>query len=339
MLGGCLALVFLCVVVMALHAYNRKNAVLTYSLEVGQPLPSPETLFGNENAVWYSEMPDLRTPGTYTLDARIGWRRKTLSLTVADTTPPVIEGAADLTVYVGESVAYRKNIVLHDNGGDENVILSVDTRQVDISKAGDYPVTYRAVDQAGNAAEAQIILHVKVYNQTEVDLYEKIDRVLSEITTDDMTREGKLRAIHEYIQNHIAYVSTSDKSDWIAEAYHALFVSGQGDCFSYFSAAKAFLTRLDIPFYEIQRTPGYTPDTHYWMLVNINEVPGEEAWYHYDTTRLRTTYDHSGCLLTEKQAQAYGVLRPYFFLYDKTGLPEVATQIITPTPALEPYYR
>ena len=90
-----------------------------------------------------------------------------------------------------------------------------------------------------------------------------------------------------------------------------------------------------IEYIEIQRTPGYTDDTHYWLLVNIAEDGEKARWYYYDPTELRhDEYDHSGCLLTLAQLQAYDRVRPCFYLHDTASLPPVCEEIITPTPEL-----
>lgn len=88
---------------------------------------------------------------------------------------------------------------------------------------------------------------------------------------------------------------------------------------------------------EIQRTPGLTSDTHYWLLVNIG-TKTSPRWYHYDCTRLRAEYNHSGCLLTDKQVRAYSKVRANFYAYDTGKYPASSTEIITRTPELEPYY-
>jgi hypothetical protein len=152
-----------------------------------------------------------------------------------------------------------------------------------------------------------------------------------------MTVEEKLRAAYDYIQAHISYVSDSDKSDWVRAAYESLFVTGSGDCFNYFAAAKAVICRLGLDYREIQRTPGLTEETHYWLMVNIGTSQNPQ-WYHYDCTRLRSEYNHSGCLLTDTQINAYNKVRPYFYAYDASQYPASATRIITQTPELEPYY-
>jgi len=69
---------------------------------------------------------------------------------------------------------------------------------------------------------------------------EKIGAVCDEILEPDMTKEQQLRAVYRYVYDHIAYVSDSDKSDWVRAAYDGLFVAGAGDCFNYAAAAQAF---------------------------------------------------------------------------------------------------
>ena len=141
-----------------------------------------------------------------------------------------------------------------------------------------------------------------------------------------MNTEAKLREVYRYIRTHIAYVSDSDKSDWMRAAYDTLFVTGSGDCFDFFAAAKIFLIRLGVDYYEIQRSPGVTADTHYWLLVNIGPADAPR-WYHYDCTRLRDDYI-TDCLLTDKQLRAYTRVRPGFYSYDASAYPASSTVII-----------
>ena len=124
--------------------------------------------------------------------------------------------------------------------------------------------------------------------------------------------------------------------DRVRIAYESLS-NGTGDCYAYDSVAIAFLSRLGVEYKEIQRTPGLTSDTHYWLLVNIG-TKTSPRWYHYDCTRLRAEYNHSGCLLTDKQVRAYSKVRANFYAYDTGKYPASSTEIITRTPELEPYY-
>lgn len=254
-----------------------------------------------------------------------------------DTTPPVITGTRDLTVYIGEAIAYRMYIDVADDSGEAT--LDVDSSRVDTSKAGVYAVVYTATDPSGNSSSVTIRVKVIKPGVSPDELNSALDGVTAKIIKPGMNKEAKARAVYEYVRNHISYVAASDKSDWRAEAYRALFLTGTGDCFSYFAAAKALLERLDIDTLDIQRSPGLLDETHYWNLINISDDPALERWYHFDTCRLRNDgYNHSGCLLTEAQIKAYSVVRKHFYAYDREGYPQASEEIITPTPEIEDYY-
>ena len=338
LLMGCVAVLLLGGLLLLLHGGNTRGRGIDYTLEAGMPLPDASDLCGISGASYPSDMPDLICPGEYHIEISTAQGRRTLLLTVVDTTPPAIEGVADITVYVGESVAYRKNITVTDNAGSEGVSLQVDSTAVNTAQQGAYTVIYSATDAAGNTASKTASVYVKTQNTNEPLLMDGVAKICGEILRPTMSNEDKLRAVYEYVQSNISYVNHSDKTDWVGEAYNGLFVTGSGDCFTYFAAAKAFLIYLDIPFIELQRAPGLTEETHYWMLVNISDTPGVRTWYHYDATRLRAEYNHSGCLLTDKQAQAYNKVRPHFYTHSTADLPATSDIIITDTPELEPYY-
>jgi len=334
---GCLIVILLGILLLALHSANLRGRSIPYTLEAGDELPSAATLCGVENASFADALPILTIPGEYAIPITTPHGRRTVLVTVQDTTPPTIEGAEDITVYVGESVAYRKNITVTDNAGDEGVTLTVDSTAVNTAAEGAYTVIYTATDRAGNTISATASVYVKTQNVNESLLFDQVSRVCDEILTAGMSTEDKLRAVYNYVQTTISYVNHSDKTDWVGEAYNGLFVTGTGDCFTYFAAAKAFLIHLDIQFIELQRAPGLTEETHFWMLVNISDTPGVRTWYHYDATRLRAEYNHSGCLLTDQQALAYNKVRPHFYTHN-TDCPATSDIIITETPELEAYY-
>jgi len=257
-----------------------------------------------------------------------------------DNEPPQIIGVRNLTVYLGEAIAYRKNITLTDNNGDDGVFLNIDSSKVDLSTPGTYAATYIATDKAGNESRETIFVTVVESQISLEELNSKLDSVIAVIIRNDMNTEEKIRAVYEYVQSHMSYVSDSDKSDWRAEAYRALFVSGSGDCFSFFAASKAFFERLGIVSLDVQRTPGLVEQTHYWSIVNISDDVNNNVWYYYDSCPLRSEYNHSGCLLTEIQIEAYNKVREHFYTYDRDTYRGViiSEKIITPTPELESFY-
>ena len=254
---------------------------------------------------------------------------------VRDTTPPIIHGVRDRSALCGEGVVLRDGIELSDDCPGE-ISLHVDASAVDNRKEGVYEVIYTATDAAGNTTHARGSVYIYAMAVSEQMLNDKIDELLLRLDAPNKDKETLCRGIYACIQASLRYVADADQSDWMRAAYTSLFVSGQGDCFSYFAAAKALLQRAGIEYIEIQRTPGYTDDTHYWLLVNIAEDGQTARWYYFDPTELRhDEYDHSGCLLTSAQLQAYDRVRPYFYLHDTAGLPPVCDEIITPTPELD----
>lgn len=264
-------------------------------------------------------------------------RKQSITATLTminDTTPPEIHGLKELMAYVGEGVAYRGGITLTDNC-DSEVTLEVDSSAVDTSKEGVYPVFYWARDAAGNTSVQETKVHVYAERITREMLYAQIDPIAERLGLWGLGKEDQARAVYGFVHTDagIVYVDTSDKTDWVREAYFCL-MNRQGDCFSYFALSKAFFERLGIENLDIQRTPGFTDDTHYWSLINIAKAGDPARWYHYDATRLRGV-SYSGCLLTDAQVDAFSRLRPSFYLYDRSGYPTTSSVIITERPDLE----
>ncbi len=72
-----------------------------------------------------------------------------------DTEPPVISGAADLSIDEGLTLEYLNGITVTDNK-DENPTLIVDDSQVDLNQGGEYEAVYIATDKDGNMAKLPI---------------------------------------------------------------------------------------------------------------------------------------------------------------------------------------
>lgn len=263
--------------------------------------------------------PDLTYVGEQTVEIRVtdaGGNEtvKNAKLTLEkDLEAPVITGVADLNVFVGDAVSYKKNVTVTDNC-PEGLKLTVDNSAVNLSAEGTYPITYIAKDYAGNetTAEANITVRPRVYDMYEV--YALADEVLARIITPDMSGEQKLEAIYSYNQSHIAYISHSEKDNWVKAAYEGL-VDGRGDCFVYASTAKALLTRAGITNMDIAKIP--TRTSHYWNLVNLGD-----GWYHFDTTPRTSGHPHI-CMWTEAQLMEYSAAHYNSHNYDHSLYPEV----------------
>lgn len=235
---------------------------------------------------------------------------------VLDTEPPVIKGARDMTVYIGDSISYRSNVSVSDNC-KEGLELNVDSSAVNLKAAGTYPVTYKAADYAGNTATVTVNVTVKVRTYTEEQIYALADGVLSKIITDNMSKKDKAYEIFKYVKAHVAYTDSSEKDNWLKAAYNGL-VYGRGDCYVYASVSKALLTRAGIANMDIERIP--SGDTlHYWNLVDIGDGWG---WYHFDTCPRRPDYPKI-FLWTDSQITEYSNSHYNSHNYDRSRYPKI----------------
>jgi hypothetical protein len=207
---------------------------------------------------------------------------------------------------------------------------------------GVYPVTYTATDAAGNSSTVEISVYVSRERVTLDDLFAMLDPIIASRIPTSGSAEMQAREVYTYVYNHIDYDSYSDKSDWVRAAYEGLR-TGKGDCYTYFALSKAFFERLGIQNMNIQRTSGIVDERHYWNFINIGTADSPR-WYHFDACRL-SGIQHSGCLLTDLQVDAYtrqrvdeNGIKNYFYAYNRSDYPKSADQIITDTPTLEPYY-
>lgn len=240
--------------------------------------------------------PDVQSGGTYLVMLSV--RDEGGNITEAearlevlqDVTPPVIEGVREITITVGESVSYKRDVTVTDDY-DDNVRLEVDNSQVDIDTPGDYPVIYRATDQAGNTAEVETILHVKSVPAVEVQhpssngiprtaeaVNAEADKILASITNPSMSQYEVIQAIYNWCHSKVAYVNGTPKTNWVDGAYCGI-VERRGDCYAYAMTAKCLLTRAGITNMDIERVRTEN-GMHFWNLVDIGE-----GWHHFDTCR------------------------------------------------------
>ena len=288
-------------------------------------------------------LPELKKPGEYTVRVQFSDAsgNKTEVFTVkmtqiSDNLPPTVDVSPLIVCPLGEAVEYKPYVAMTDNCIGA-LTFTVDESQLDINTVGEYAVYVTGRDRVGNESQ-RVRVTVKV-----VDSFDKskldglLDTLVSKIAPEGKSREEICREIYKVTRSELVYTGGSQKGDVERAAYYAL-VGGGGDCYSYFALSKLLLERCGVENLDVRREEGFTPDTHFWSLVNISDEGGER-WYHFDSTELRVDrYDHSGCLLTDRQIAAYSKARPDFYAYDKTLYPTVADDIITPTPRLEEFY-
>ncbi len=147
-------------------------------------------------------------------------RLNTVLHLIADTTPPVITGVQDQTVYVGDTISYKHGVTVTDDK-DTDVELVVDNSGVDLETPGTYTVVYLATDAAGNQTTATAEIRV-LPKDTDMASYEKkielADEALAECWDSTDSEVEQLRSIYNYVRENMSYTGDSDKNDETGEA-------------------------------------------------------------------------------------------------------------------------
>lgn len=239
----------------------------------------------------------------------------------SDEVPPVIEGAADMEFFLGDSIAYKAGITVTDDQ-TASPKLTVDNSQVDTEKEGTYPVTYTATDDAGNTTSVTVNLTLQEKPKGYVDeetVYELAKEVLDEITNENMTDMEVAFAIYHWTKNHIAYTGSSDKSSW-TKAAHQAFTQRAGDCYNYFAAAKALYDVAGIENVDVIKSDT-SHSSHFWSLINLGD-----GWYHVDCTpRRKVGYFFMN---TDEELEAYSKKNKNSHIFESDQYPERATESV-----------
>ena len=308
-----------------------KNATLTIldmknsvSVPAGEPIQVTPADFINkkgtegytvsEQGIFFlTQLSTITTnkPGAYPVELSVHGRRVKAEIKVVDQEAPVIQGIVDKAVFIGDSISYKKGVTITDNV-DKDPKFTVDSSKVNLKKAGTYTAVYHAKDSAGNEAVKKITVTVQVFKATREVVNAKCDEILAKIVTEAMTKREKAYAIYSWIRQHISYSGDSDKSDWLAEAYRGM-TTCSGDCFTYFAAAQALLTRAEIENKEVTRVGGRT--RHYWNLINCGD-----GWYHFDSCPNK---DHKETfMMTDKEVELLTSSRGnHYYTFEKEAFP------------------
>ncbi len=244
---------------------------------------------------------------------------KTKVTIAKDTEAPIISGVKDITICIGDTIAYKKDVTVTDNL-DTNVQLSIDSSMVNMKKPGTYPATYSATDAAGNTTTLQINVIVNepepgVYNEEIVNYL--AGQVLETIVNDAMSDTEKIKAVYKWTKSNIGYINTSDKSDWIKGAYQG-FTQKQGDCFIYYCVGKALLNALGVNNVDIVKSDT-SHSSHYWSLVDIGS-----GYYHFDCTPRKGGGEFF--MLTDEELAAYSTTHNNSHIFDENAYPARATE-------------
>lgn len=301
-------------------------------------LPDPEDLVTNIRdvgpvTVSYREKPDVSNGGEVVAHVLLTDGAGNTAvvqvklLVIQDEIAPEIHGAADWEAYVGDPIAYKANITVTDDQ-TQNPTLTVDNSKVDTGKAGKYPVTYTATDAADNKTSVTVYLTLvdKPSGYVEPDVvYALAQEVLDEITNENMSKVEVAAAIYNWVRTHIGWYDHSNKdSGWAAGAYDG-FTKRMGDCFTYYSTAKALFDVAGIPNVDVTKvvTAETSRSSHYWSLIDVGD-----GWYHVDITPRNNNVTDSFFLYTDEEMLAYSRKHKNCFNFDLNAYPDRATKSV-----------
>ncbi len=138
---------------------------------------------------------------------------------------------------------------------------------------------YRKVFVTYNSFDKVEINVEKSYNEEViVQITKKIDKIMNEILTDDMTDKEKIIAIHNYIVETTDYDTEyleANLNDIDSPSHKAIgpLYYHKALCGGYADAMSLFLNKLKIPNYRI------SSENHIWNYVYV-----DNNWYHLDLT-------------------------------------------------------
>lgn len=276
----------------------------------------------------YKTVPDVSTGGTKDVviilkDSFGNETEVTSKITVlTDEEPPVIEGAKNIEIFLGDTVSYRSGITVKDNE-DPNPTLSIDNSKVKLDEVGTYEVTYSATDASGNTSSVTITLTIKKKPSNVIDedkVLELAQDILKNITKESMSKREIAFAIYKWTYSNIMYTDSSDKSSWVKGAYQA-FTKKTGDCFTYYAAAKALYEAAGIDNVDIVKSDT-SHSRHYWSLINLGD-----GWYHVDCTPRKGTGDLF-FMVTDEELLEYSKKHSNSHIFDTSAYPERATKSI-----------
>lgn len=239
-----------------------------------------------------------------------------------DTEAPLIIGATDRIVTLGESISYRSGVTVQDNK-DRTPTLMIDNSRVNLDEPGEYKVIYTAKDDAGNTSSVTVTVYVQVLSETNVNeerLLEIAQDVLIDITEKGMSDMEIAFAIYRWTKTNISYTSDSDKSNWVQAAYQA-FSQRRGDCYNYFAAAKALYMAAGIENVNVVKSDT-SQSSHYWSLINLGK-----GWYHVDCTP-RAGDENKFFMLTDEELEIRTKEYGDDFSYVKEDYPKRATESV-----------
>ena len=188
----------------------------------------------------------------------------------SDTIAPSLS-ALPMEVSLGQRPDYMKSVEVSDNSG--HFELDIDTSQVDLSRAGDYPVVYTATDSIGNQTHQEVTLRVTNPNRRVVYL-----------TFDDGPSENTgeiLRILREEGAKATFFITAQMPRcfHYISQAYqegNAIAAHSYSHKFSIYNSFKTYFDDLDRIEQIIERYTG-----HRSPIIRFPGGSSNMAYYRY----------------------------------------------------------
>ena len=167
----------------------------------------------------------------------------------------------------------------YDSCKDDVKYLTDPYRMININNFVHPYNNYQKITLSINSFNKVTIEIKKLYTTDDIDnINAKIDEIISQSITDEMTAKEKITVFHDYIIDNTVYDSeylnsnSYDIDNPSNKAIGPLFF-GKALCGGYTDAMAIFLNKLNIPNYRI------SSKNHVWNLVYL-----DGNWYHLDLT-------------------------------------------------------
>ena len=183
-----------------------------------------------------------------------------VSYSVVDTTPPVIEGEDEITVYRGSESNIKTEFFMVTDNYDEEVQVDL-VGDYNYQAVGEYELGIKATDKSGNEAIKNFKLNVVVDPNEEkaivVGYYIKVNRRRNVVMVYGMNKDGELISL---VRTMVSSVGRADSETplgkfTVSDRYETLYLVG--------NVWGRYATRINGPYF-FHSVPYFTKGNPHW---------------------------------------------------------------------------